>query len=84
MESRKEAMLCFLNGEVEGLSEGKHADYCIVKWLLISSAYFNPEDTTVALSSTNGKGDSMATCISSKQGLIVSYFGCEESQGQLN
>lgn len=47
-------VLCFLNGGAEGLSEGKHADYCIVKWLLIPPACFNPQDTTVALSPTNG------------------------------
>lgn len=27
--------LCFLNGKTEGFSEWKHADYCIVEWLLI-------------------------------------------------
>lgn len=46
--------LCFLNGRAEGLSEGKHADYCIVKWLLISLSFFNPQDKTVALSPSNG------------------------------
>lgn len=67
--------LCFLNGGMEGLSEGKHADYCIVKWLLIPIACFNPRDTTVALSPTNGNGDSKGTHVSSERGLIVSSFG---------
>lgn len=33
---------CFLNSGVEGLSERKHADYCIVKWLLIFPVCLNP------------------------------------------
>lgn len=41
-EQKEGNALCFINVGVEGLSEGKHADYCIVKWLLISRACFNP------------------------------------------
>lgn len=29
-EQKRGNALSFLNGEVQGLSEGKHADYCIV------------------------------------------------------
>lgn len=59
----------------EGLSEGKHADYCIVKWLLISPACFNPRHTTVALSPSNSNWASEGTCITGEQGLIVNSIG---------
>lgn len=42
VERRKEVMVCVSKWENRGSFRGKHADYCIVKWLLIPLACFNP------------------------------------------
>lgn len=42
VKRRKEVMVCVSKWENRGSFRGKHADYCIVKWLLIPLACLNP------------------------------------------